>query len=78
MRPSWAFEREHGEEGDGDDEQGEEDGAGDFFDCGENHFGWVAAPGAAFVPLLEAFVGLFDDDDGGIDEFAKGNGNAGE
>ena len=71
------FEREDGEERDGDDEEGEEAGAADFFH-GVDDDAAIVGGAAGFLPLFEFLVGLLDDDDGGVDHRADGDRDAAE
>ena len=70
----FGLEGEHREERDADDEQGEEAGRGHLADCLLDK-GLVVARPAHPLPLLELFVGLLDDHDGGVAEGPDGDGD---
>jgi hypothetical protein len=73
--PFLAFQREHREEGNRDDEQREEQRWADFLTGGEHGVGALGL-GVLLGQALQVLMGVLDHHDGGVDHGADGNGNA--
>ena len=72
-----GLEGQDRKERDGDDQEGEEARTGDLLDGRDDDRPVVARP-SVLLPLFEPLVGLLDDDDGGVDQGADGDGDAAE
>ena len=75
--PFLRFESQHRQKGDGDDQQSEKRWRGNFLHRRKDH-GAIVLPTPHFFPCLQLLMRLFGYHDGGIDEFAKGDGHARE
>jgi hypothetical protein len=73
--PFLAFQREHREEGNSDDEQREEQRRADFLAGGEHGVGALGL-GVLLGQALQVLVGVLDHHDGGVDHGADGDGDA--
>ena len=75
--PFLRFQGQHGQEGDGDNEQGEEGWPCHLFHGSDHDGAIIAAPAAAF-PQFQLFMSLLDHHDGSVDQLAEGDRHSGQ